>query len=1215
MICNPVGEEASSESLEKYALTKSLELLERTLTNTSLPAATVVTVLSFFASPTALALEHGKVSWPLSLFNAPTALLILNCMQSTFSGYTNEFAYLCMQGALAALALHLPKVDYDLCPVLLQIISAVPAYFRAKPAIHSSLCTITNHLASIDANGQEEQKQFGSWLLAHLASEITYIFDVSNQFAPVDRSTNSIRSFNHAQSVLDKSTSLLSLLPSDKATNILNVLSGIAISYIERQPASAVTTLAVLADFVELQNSAVRSILESNIANLSANNPLDVILLKILSPPTIGKDDAVDALNKSIEHFGSVSATASLISLVKNIKRDVSPLQTCMLTNQQLWLDPSNLGTSEAFSSLASFSRLSANLPEPHAIQTVVQLIKNVANFNIPHRAPSGIDGPTWKYFAALFETARWTALESLCSTTDILQLATSQASEIESLIESCLERSENAHKRDLPSSMNVLKFLLRALTYAETEVSCDTLSHWFDRLEQAGRQEKTFSSKVVFFVMGVTLQPSLLLSRKYASSIHSYIDTVFEWAEPGIGPANWLIRLIEYAITSLEKGEVCIERSLSLEEFAISMIPTFKRLLQFSPERASNVQTPANVDIQLAGLQFPSVPHILTFMGQPTVSHSEAHIIQASYLRDSQVRFATAACISLLLSQNLPDFSTKLLLHLFGYPLDLDIAATENGVTPEAPVSPAATQLYYTERKGSVPHMRQYHAFQLAPFIATRADPKFLLRVLWPILGVDHLSSVRELITLSASIFISRIISGKDTSVQQQMMQRLANSIRAMLALAPKSANEDGLFAWISLAGYTLQQVDLEKQPHLHQSWRQILMAVMPFLSFNTLYIRSTTQDVILSLLETKEQQIRRCLSEEFVEWLLETRGFIRGLYEMRPLNRTNRREAFSADFLQYFGDNGGFYHKDPREGIIKTLELIFSVHPAQHDLSPTEKIDPSLINYECGRILLDNPDKFDVSNTTTKSSESTSSALPTTPSVVDAHLDAKAHSTSQSTESDTNQDRSVNSASPSYLPPVTFQRKIVPWQNMDLGDAVAKQGKGKGGDEDDSKAGSKSSSNARQEIVIVASLLKKMPNLGGLTRTAEIFAASKLILPSMAVVQDKTFQDLAVSADVWLPMEAVSDVQLKDWLLEQKRNGFSLIGLEQTSTSHPLQEYTFPQKTVLLLGNEKRGIPVDLLQLLDASVEIPQLGLIRSLNVHVSASICIWEYTKQNL
>lgn len=35
----------------------------------------------------------------------------------------------------------------------------------------------------------------------------------------------------------------------------------------------------------------------------------------------------------------------------------------------------------------------------------------------------------------------------------------------------------------------------------------------------------------------------------------------------------------------------------------------------------------------------------------------------------------------------------------------------------------------------------------------------------------------------------------------------------------------------------------------------------------------------------------------------------------------------------------------------------------------------------------------------------------------------------------------------------------------------------------------------------------------------------------------------------------------------------------------------------------------------MLDVCVEIPQQGVIRSLNVHVSAALLIWEYTRQQL
>jgi tRNA G18 (ribose-2'-O)-methylase SpoU len=63
-------------------------------------------------------------------------------------------------------------------------------------------------------------------------------------------------------------------------------------------------------------------------------------------------------------------------------------------------------------------------------------------------------------------------------------------------------------------------------------------------------------------------------------------------------------------------------------------------------------------------------------------------------------------------------------------------------------------------------------------------------------------------------------------------------------------------------------------------------------------------------------------------------------------------------------------------------------------------------------------------------------------------------------------------------------------------------------------------------------------------------------------------------------------------------------------------MSDYQFPNRpTVLLLGKEKEGIPVEFLQSVDQCVEIPQLGIIRSLNVHVSGAIAVWEFTRQRM
>ncbi|XP_022735879.1 uncharacterized protein LOC111289259 isoform X3 [Durio zibethinus] len=151
------------------------------------------------------------------------------------------------------------------------------------------------------------------------------------------------------------------------------------------------------------------------------------------------------------------------------------------------------------------------------------------------------------------------------------------------------------------------------------------------------------------------------------------------------------------------------------------------------------------------------------------------------------------------------------------------------------------------------------------------------------------------------------------------------------------------------------------------------------------------------------------------------------------------------------------------------------------------------------------------------------------------------------------------------------------------------------------------------RQHIILVASLLDRTPNLAGLARTCEVFKALGLAVADAKIVHDKQFQLISVTAEKWVPIIEVPVNSVKQFLEKKKREGFSILGLEQTANSVPLDQYIYPKKTVLVLGREKEGIPVDIIHILDACIEIPQLGVVRSLNVHVSGAIALWEYTRQ--
>lgn len=87
-----------------------------------------------------------------------------------------------------------------------------------------------------------------------------------------------------------------------------------------------------------------------------------------------------------------------------------------------------------------------------------------------------------------------------------------------------------------------------------------------------------------------------------------------------------------------------------------------------------------------------------------------------------------------------------------------------------------------------------------------------------------------------------------------------------------------------------------------------------------------------------------------------------------------------------------------------------------------------------------------------------------------------------------------------------------------------------------------------------------------------------------------------------------------LREFLTTYSLKGYTIFGIEQASDSIKLNSnFKFPKKSVLLLGDEKFGIPPELLQVVDHCLEIPQIGITRSLNVHVTGALCIWQYASQ--
>ena len=151
------------------------------------------------------------------------------------------------------------------------------------------------------------------------------------------------------------------------------------------------------------------------------------------------------------------------------------------------------------------------------------------------------------------------------------------------------------------------------------------------------------------------------------------------------------------------------------------------------------------------------------------------------------------------------------------------------------------------------------------------------------------------------------------------------------------------------------------------------------------------------------------------------------------------------------------------------------------------------------------------------------------------------------------------------------------------------------------------------RQDLVVCASLVQNPANLEGLCRTAEAFRVGLVVVTDVALTQDRAFKNLAASAHHWQPLQACAVSALPAWVVAQQQAGYCAIALHLRADAVPVFEFSYPPKSLLVLGRELTGIPMEVASLCDAAIAIPQFGMVESLNVQTAAAIAIYEYVRQ--
>jgi tRNA G18 (ribose-2'-O)-methylase SpoU len=147
---------------------------------------------------------------------------------------------------------------------------------------------------------------------------------------------------------------------------------------------------------------------------------------------------------------------------------------------------------------------------------------------------------------------------------------------------------------------------------------------------------------------------------------------------------------------------------------------------------------------------------------------------------------------------------------------------------------------------------------------------------------------------------------------------------------------------------------------------------------------------------------------------------------------------------------------------------------------------------------------------------------------------------------------------------------------------------------------------------LAIIAHDIRSAYNIGSIFRTADAAGVSRIFLTGHSPAPiDRfgrpvgTIAKTALGAQTSVPWESKVDVM--ECIAQLRADGYSIVALEQTPESIDYKHYTFTGSVALIVGNEKGGVPPEVIAQCDAAVMIPMRGSKESLNVSVAAGIAI--------
>ena len=148
--------------------------------------------------------------------------------------------------------------------------------------------------------------------------------------------------------------------------------------------------------------------------------------------------------------------------------------------------------------------------------------------------------------------------------------------------------------------------------------------------------------------------------------------------------------------------------------------------------------------------------------------------------------------------------------------------------------------------------------------------------------------------------------------------------------------------------------------------------------------------------------------------------------------------------------------------------------------------------------------------------------------------------------------------------------------------------------------------------DLIVILDDIQDPGNLGTILRTMDSTGLTQIIL-SKGSADSYSQKVVRSTMGAIFRVNIIESDNLQDEIKLLKKNKFKIL-TTSLNTDNSVFDFNF-SKSVLIIGNEGRGVSEEIQKLSDNKIKIPMLGKTESLNASVATGIILYEYVRQKL